>query len=151
EALELEGLSSCGVGLDVDTAQADVVGGKLVLIGGLVEEALDRDLFFQADHGVIWSGHPYIRDVGGTAWKNSRIRGLDVSVRTEKRRDSPVEVPSERHLLRGGLRMHVDHDHGSLLAHLPDGPIRLLERAIKWLHVDPSLQVQHSGLPLLAK
>src|ERR1041384_2629574 len=151
EALELEGLSGGGVGLDVRPAQADVVGGKLVLVGGLMEEPLDRNFFLESDHRVVRPGHPHVGDVGGAAGKDPRVRRPDVGVGPQERGDPAVEMPSERHLFRGRLRVHVEHDHGRLLAHLADGPVGLLERAVERLHVDASLHVQHPGLSLLAE
>src|SRR5260221_10612574 len=83
EALELKGLSGGGLRLDVRPAQADVVRGKLVLVGGLVEESLDRNFFLESDHRVVRSGHPHVGDVGGPAGRNTSLRPAKPGVRAE--------------------------------------------------------------------
>ena len=58
-----------------------------------------------------------------------------------------VQMPGERHLLRGSFCMHIDKDYFRLLPDFAHRPIGGLERAVYRLHVGAALQVKDSDLP----
>jgi len=97
-----------------------------VLLGGLESDRhlprkrLHRLLALDADDSAPRTGHAHVGDVGGATRQHARVRGRDVGVRTDDRRDPTVQVPTHRDLFAGRLGMHVDQ-------HVIDAPGEPLE------------------------
>ncbi len=96
-----------------------------------------------ADHRLEAAGHAGVAQERGAAREHVLVCGLDVGVGADHRRDLAVEVPSQRHLLGGGLGVDV-HEHDlALPAQRLERLLGAAERAVHLFHEDAAQQVDH--------
>ena len=88
-----------------------ILGGGLEAHLRERQEALDRLLALHPDHAAARTGHAHVGHVGGPARQHAGVGGGHVGVGAHARQRAPVEMPAHRHLLAGGLGVHV-HEHG---------------------------------------
>lgn len=147
DAFKLFCLTSLDIHLQSNRTEPDIVLGHLVFVWRLMEEALDRQFLSHSQDRIIRAGHPDIGDEGGSLWQDSSISRRRVSMSSNDRTHPPIQVPCERHFLRGSLCMHIDEDDFCLLPDFAHRPIGGLEGAVDWLHVCAALQVEDADLP----
>ena len=65
-------------------------------------------IFPPAEHTVVWPGHPHVRNERRPAVQHGSVGRGHVRVRAEDNAHPPVEIPSHRHLLAGGVGVEID-------------------------------------------
>src|SRR6267378_5346093 len=112
------------------------------------QEALQADPPIHADNGVPGTDHSQVRHIGGALGQDAGIGRGDVGVGAEHEAGPAVQVPAQRHLLGGGLGVHIHDPHPSRLA-APDDLVHGRERGVVGWHEEPALDVADQHHPLL--
>lgn len=142
----LDGVGSArgSIAADEDSADLRVSLGSFELSGHPGEEAVEDQLRFDADDGVVRAGHADVGNVGGSSGQHAGVGGGDVGVGSEDGGDAPVEIPAEGALLAGGLGVDVEQD--DLRGQLADQLVGLAEGVVAGGHEDASLKVEDGVL-----
>ena len=108
------------------------------------EEAVEDELFFYSDDGVVGAGHAYIRLVGGAVVEDALVGGGNVGVGADDGGDAPVQVPADGDLFRGGFGVEVEeYDLGCDLA---EKLVGFAEGVVAGGHEDAALEVEDGVL-----
>ena len=98
--------------------------------------------FEKADDPLVGARHPRVRQVGRAARADRLVGRRDVGVRPDDGGHAAVQVPAQRLLFRGRLRVHVHEDDSGVL-HLRERLVRHAKRRIRvGRHEHLALQVE---------
>ena len=134
---------------DESGAHLRVAFGGLEFAGHAGEEAVEHELFFYADDGVVGAGHAYVGLVGGAVGEDALVGGGDVGVGADDSSDASVEIPAEGYFFAGGFAVEIEeNDLGSGFAFdVAEEFVGLAERVVATGHEDAALEV-HDGVSL---
>ena len=123
--------------------------GGLELAGHSGEEAVEDELGFDADDGIVRAGHAYVGLVGGAVGEDALVGGGDVGVGADDGGDAAVEVPAEGDFFAGGFAVEVEEDDfGSGFAlDVAEEFVGFAEGIVAAGHEDAALEV-HDGVSL---
>ena len=145
DAFDLMGAACSSITGDEGGAHLWVALRGLELPGHSCEETREDELFFNADYGVVWTGHAYIGLVCGAVGKDALVGGWDVRVGAEQGGDAAIEVPAEGHFFAGGLAVEVEED--DLCFDFAKELVGLAEGVVAGGHEDAALEI-HDGVGL---
>src|SRR5215470_10451151 len=111
ETLHRTRFAARGVALDYHGAKTRVAFSCFKLARQAREKPLQYEFFLDAYHAVVRSCHADIGLVSGAHGKNASVSRGDVSMGSQHSSNATVEVPSQRHLLRSRLSVHVYNDY----------------------------------------
>ena len=100
----------CWVAGDEGGAHLGVALGGFEFARHAGEEAVQHQVFFDADDAVVGSAHADVGLVGGAAGQHALVGGGNVGVGAEDGGDAAVEMPAHGDFFAGGLGVEVDHD-----------------------------------------
>ncbi len=144
ETADVGGATGGAVAGDQGAAKLGVALGGFELARHAGKEALQNELGFDANDGVIRAAHANVGLIGRSGRQDALVRGRDMGVGAKDCGDAAIEVPAKGDLLTGGLGMEVkEDDPGARM--LRDGIeqiVRLTERVVAGAHEDAALQVQ---------
>jgi hypothetical protein len=110
QALGGECTACSRIAFDDKSGHAWVAFGGFKFRGHAGEKALDDEMFFDADDGIVRAAHADIGLIRGAVVEDAVVGGGDVCVRADDRRDATVEIPAESSFLRCCFRVNVDDD-----------------------------------------
>lgn len=139
------------VGASRGTVAADESGAHLrIPFGGLElarhsgEEAIEDELGFDPDDGVVRAGHADIGDEGGATGQQASVGGGNVGVGAHDGSDSAVEIPAEGDLFAGGFGVNVEQD--DLCGDFAEQLVGLAEGIVTGGHEDAALEIEDGVL-----
>ena len=142
EALDAIGFAGHWVAADQCGAHLGVAGGGFEFAGHAGEEAVEDQVFFDADDAVVGAAHADVGLVGGAAGEDAFVGGGNVGVGAEDGGDAAVEMPAHGDFFAGGFGVEVEEDDlglsmllsrmwlaawkGSLVPFMKTRPMRLM-------------------------
>jgi hypothetical protein len=145
DALNMMGAAGGSVAGDERGAHLGVALGGLEFAGHSGEEAGEDKLLFDADDGVVGTGHADVCLVGGAAGEDALVGGGDVGMGAEQGGDAAVEIPAEGYFFAGGFAVQVEQD--DLGGDLAEEFVGLAKGVVATGHEDAALEV-HDGVLL---
>ena len=94
-----------------------------------------------------WSTHTRIADERGPVLEDLFVCRLNMSVRSEHRRDATVKITAKGNFLARGFAMGINDDVRSFTTHLRHRYVEERERIFQdWMHKGARLYVDHTHL-----
>ena len=146
DALDAVGAAGGSVAGDEGGAHLWIALGGLELAGHSGEEAVEDELGFDADHGVVGAGHAYVGLVGGAAGEDALVGGGDVGVGAEQGGEAAVEIPAEGDFFAGGFAVEIHEDDlgAGFAGDLAEEFVGFAEGVVAGGHEDAALEVDDS-------
>ena len=98
------------IAFDEHSIEADIAPGGVEAIRHAGQESCQHLFFLHSNHAVMRARHADICLIRSSVGQHAGVRGCNVGVRAEYGRDSSIQVPAHRDLLRRCLGVDV-HEH----------------------------------------
>src|SRR5690554_2909741 len=87
-------------------------------------EFFDYQIPFDSYDALVWTGHADITDESCTAWEQSLICRLNMSMSTYNSTDPAVCIPGQRTFFRSGFSMDINYNCFNLLLQQLQFPVQ---------------------------